>query len=749
MPLNQVRTIYENINAAKKFYSAEKSGFSTAGEALFTLVTDLINIGAMELVAARFRDTDFNPDIDVFSPTWPITQRTYSLVNPGRGYTVGDQLILLNGGNNTVPYTSKVTSVFPANSGIKTMTMSSGKNSQGDYPLYQDVPTVQPNLLSFTEDWQVAAPNKAAGWFKTLTNISLATGTAPTTVTSANLNVRPAAYLGFRAAALLRQSLDNEFGDLYSNVIVDGVRVDRLPGNAIIVRYETAGGTYPGPKGFNNMKIGQRLFLEDSTQGNIHTANTYITGFTKIDYATGRVKEEWGGAGGYYKMEEVDQTFYRITVNNPVTLNSGANVSLQGWGAVIDNSSGKTPDKWTAVLNSTGAIDPMSDRLGVLGNVVTATTNSNIVDVNTISIDSGGGSIAYAPMIYPGQLVTNLNNVGAGIIGTATVLSANMTSATTATVTLSSNQTLAATKTLRFKFDPPQDWRLAIQIQDTQVAAVYAGTEVQFAGDGNIPTLHNDASATITDRPGVMGIVMSGSFDGKAAAGPDAANVYQGFINRKDRVQSSMGAVPINSQLTVTDRGMFYGIWEGNFSVLQKEALAGNQQDNSFNWFLIQRPVDRVTGRILTTGRAPLFCINSVGYAYHKFIVRESDVFHPSQGPRKSANTLRPDGIIFPYRTPADQHSNDSFAVLNSSNQVALTEDSKYLISFLQNLTTPRFRYSEELDIIGQTSADVCISSNEMSITAYQESGPRLYKALPSNKPYNTGLRIVVLKNIP
>jgi hypothetical protein len=99
------------------------------------------------------------------------------------------------------------------------------------------------------------------------------------------------------------------------------------------------------------------------------------------------------------------------------------------------------------------------------------------------------------------------------------------------------------------------------------------------------------------------------------------------------------------------------------------------------------------------------------------------------------------------YRVPADQHSEDSFAVLNTSNQIALTEDSKYLVGFLHNLTTPRFRYSEEIDMIGQTSADVCMSSNDISLTTYNESGPRLYRAMPSNNKYNSGLRICILKD--
>jgi hypothetical protein len=147
--------------------------------------------------------------------------------------------------------------------------------------------------------------------------------------------------------------------------------------------------------------------------------------------------------------------------------------------------------------------------------------------------------------------------------------------------------------------------------------------------------------------------------------------------------------------------------------------------------------------------------LNSVGYKYWKFIVREEDVLHPSIGDRENiretwdyANSK----IVTTstsYRVPADANTQDSFALLNTTNQVALTEDSKYLVSFIHNLATPRFRYSEELDMIGQTSADVCMAGNDISINAYNETGNRIYRALPANNPYNTGLRIAVLRDIP
>jgi hypothetical protein len=229
----------------------------------------------------------------------------------------------------------------------------------------------------------------------------------------------------------------------------------------------------------------------------------------------------------------------------------------------------------------------------------------------------------------------------------------------------------------------------------------------------------------------------------------------EGFLNRSARVNVNPEVYPLNYALTMTNRGIFFGIWEGTWSTLQKTvAKSTSDKDNYFNWFLVQRPVNRYTGQVLTTGRCPVFCINSVGYKYWKFIVREDDILHPSLGdPDNKRDYVNTSGVQVTepcaYRVPADAHTKDSFAVLNTTNQIALTEDSKYLISFLHNLTTPRFRYSEELDMIGQTSADVCMSGTDISITAYSESGPRIYRALPANNPYNTGLRICVIKNIP
>lgn len=99
-----------------------------------------------------------------------------------------------------------------------------------------------------------------------------------------------------------------------------------------------------------------------------------------------------------------------------------------------------------------------------------------------------------------------------------------------------------------------------------------------------------------------------------------------------------------------------------------------------------------------------------------------------------------------PYRTYADRHSTHNHMLFSSTSQVALTEDKTYLITFPHNLTTPRFRYTEELDVMGTTSSDVVRTGQDIQFTTYNEWGPRTYRALPSSSRENTGVRIAVLR---
>ena len=272
-----------------------------------------------------------------------------------------------------------------------------------------------------------------------------------------------------------------------------------------------------------------------------------------------------------------------------------------------------------------------------------------------------------------------------------------------------------------------QPWRIQFVVLEEQKASAAVATNLQMYFDENANTVKisqvTDDLGNVIDNVGVTGSQqVNGIFVD--------TDINQGIYNRKVRVANQPQTYPLSYMLSMTDRGFFLGIYEGSWSTTR---AATSANANYFNWVLVQRPVDRGTGRTLTAGKAPVFHINSVNYKYYKAVVRESDILHPTVGP---APTLR---------IPADSHSPDSHAIFNSVEQVSLTEDKTYLLSFPHNLTTPRYRYTEELDMIGTTSSDVVMSGQDIQFKTYGEVGPRTYRALPANGPLNTGLRLAVL----
>lgn len=136
---------------------------------------------------------------------------------------------------------------------------------------------------------------------------------------------------------------------------------------------------------------------------------------------------------------------------------------------------------------------------------------------------------------------------------------------------------------------------------------------------------------------------------------------------------------------------------------------------------------------------------NTIGTV--RFITNDSSLLLTSKPGRAITNQdffFTPPNILA-LRVLADVHSPDSHAIFNSTEQIALTEDKTYLLSFPHNLTTPRFRYTEELDMIGMTSSDVVMAGQDIQFTTYGEWGPRTYRALPANGALNTGLRLAVI----
>lgn len=370
-----------------------------------------------------------------------------------------------------------------------------------------------------------------------------------------------------------------------------------------------------------------------------------------------------------------------------------------------------------------------------------------------------------------------------------------------------------------------QPWRIQFIIPDPQQAQGSVAAPLQMSYD---PVASRVSIAKITDDAGVI-MDNVGSLGAWQPGGVlNASDPKQGFINRKIRVADQTRSYPLSYMLSISNHGFFLGVWEGNWST---QRAGVSKSSNYFNWVLVQRPVDRNSGRVLTTGKAPVFSINGTDYVYYKSVVRESDILHPSIGPSpqdgdgniainystriitgsKDAGGLNtafltdwevgttiytPNSGVHPnqyvgtiasitddktalladkpadagvggtppsqfatatdyrflppnqtpFRTYADRHSIDNHMLFSSTNQVALTEDKTYLLTFPHNLTTPRFRYTEELDMIGITSADVVRTGQDIQFVTYGEWGPRTYRALPSSSHDNTGVRIAAMR---
>ena len=732
------KTIYENVKS--DFYSVERAGYTTVSTLMYDVVTDLLNHGFTSANVAYVDITNATS-----YTTWPPAVGIASVSAAGLGYKAGDVLEKVGGtGTSVDKYT---VSSINATGGITAIAPVSIGSYTISPPLTANVAFLSTDTTNSTTtvSSKVAVTAGSDAVITPPTPVAIITGVA--TVSRDSIQgyaTNPAAgyppVLGSWVYAAYPTVPDYHYAD---RADFDDYITTTIPTHQPDTVVWALGTASP------LLKVGMLVFgTEIPADTTVISINPFqaVTGVVRTDESTtttiGPYMNSIGGqttsTATWYKYAESTSPAYYLVLSNPVTVTAAQVLRFRGVGAQIATVYAP-PEKFTAIVEAGAAVDPLNDSVGVFANVATISTSSTTLLVNNM----------IGNRIYPGQLV-NSTLLAGSISGVTTVVSV-VNTGTSANVTLSSPQTLPDVgEQLHFIFVDTQPWRLAIEVIASQKCSVYAATPTQLTDEGKIATIANDDGSPI-DKAGAMGNVPGTT----GSPIPADADPDQGFINRAARVGSSVLnklSYPMNYILTITNRGVFLGVWEGNWSTLQKTAVSTS---SNFNWMLVQRPVNRLTGDTLTAGRAPVFCINSVGYKYWKFIVREADVLHPSQGDPGlqsyyyNTSTKAQASETTPYRVPADRHSADSFAILNTTNQIALTEDSKYLIGFLHNLTTPRFRYSEELDIIGQTSADVCGSGNNVAITAYSESGPRQYRALPSNNVYNTGLRICVLKDTP
>lgn len=313
-----------------------------------------------------------------------------------------------------------------------------------------------------------------------------------------------------------------------------------------------------------------------------------------------------------------------------------------------------------------------------------------------------------------------------------------------------------------------QAWRINFTVHDNATLGIVAGPDTQLPNGGAIPLFlgsnqagSSSSSTTSTKIMGANGVVgapysplepAKGSsvianafFADAAVVRPHYKNHNEGFINRCTRVwldvelaksassnipaevtpvQPTQPALdlspsfPFSYYLAITPRGMFLSIWEG---------VTSDTEGDFFSWLVIQRPVDRDTGATIVAGKAPVFCVSSVGNEINRFVVRESDILRASD----PVSAVK-DGL-------------DTAAIINDKIQVAVSEDNQYVVSFPSRLNTSRYAYTYELDMIGYTAATVVSQNTEVPLTLYNEGTPRNYVAVHANMKNSNGMRIVAL----
>jgi hypothetical protein len=89
--------------------------------------------------------------------------------------------------------------------------------------------------------------------------------------------------------------------------------------------------------------------------------------------------------------------------------------------------------------------------------------------------------------------------------------------------------------------------------------------------------------------------------------------------------------------------------------------------------------------------------------------------------------------------------SEDTTALLNPFPQQSLTEGGEFVVTFINNLTTSRYKYADELDMLGTVSAEVIGAGTSIDVTVYSEAETRTYTAVYANQQYGTGMRLMLL----
>lgn len=261
-----------------------------------------------------------------------------------------------------------------------------------------------------------------------------------------------------------------------------------------------------------------------------------------------------------------------------------------------------------------------------------------------------------------------------------------------------------------------QPWRLLVDVASTTAnpgtgtLKIAVANPQQLGADGSV-TLFPGNNVGQQDGSRTMGQL------GRAWANSTGQALGDVFITRNLQNLTYDAGTTYSYYMVASDHGLALQVWEDASDV-----------SPSNSWFLIQSPVDKLTGVPLKDSNSPIFVVYSCdSQEAQKFVVSESDVFRPTKSVSAEIDTV------------------NSAAILNGKDQVAIAKGNKYLITFPNRLNTDRYAYTEELDMIAYTSADVIAEESEIPVTVYGESTPRIYRALKANGANNTRMRLLFL----
>lgn len=263
-------------------------------------------------------------------------------------------------------------------------------------------------------------------------------------------------------------------------------------------------------------------------------------------------------------------------------------------------------------------------------------------------------------------------------------------------------------------------WRIQLDASVAKLGSINVATPIQLPNDGTTALIIPAGSGGATP-PVPVGMVNAKGTLPTAGSSSGTASTQYYFVARDGNDTATVPgklANPMSYRLTVTDRGIAVAVWVD---------ASDAQAVPVVSWLVVQRPVDHTTGVTFVTGHAPVFAVFGMAGLTSKFVVREDDVQKPSP------------------TVPADSDSEDSRAILNTSNQVTITEDNRYVITFPNGLNTPRYAYTHELDMLAYTSADVVSEFTNVPLTVYGEAAARTYKAMRSLAGNSTGMRLLFL----